>query len=115
MHERAASVTISRESTITYPGSTRANRYKIYKYNGEKIYHPEMAEKLLCAMQADEESGFFRIEKYTKEVPTDVIPYLRKWMGVEKANLSPATYKDYLNSINNHLIPWFKKHPVQSA
>lgn len=23
------------------------------------------------------------------------------------------TKKDYLNSINNHLAPWFKEHPVQ--
>jgi len=91
----------------------KGKRYKIYQYSGEKIYHRKIAEKLLACMQADEEGGFFRIEKYTKEVPTDVIPYLKKWLEAEKANLSPATYKDYLNSINNHLTPWFKEHPVQ--
>lgn len=91
----------------------KGKRYKIYKYHGLKVYHPEIADKLLCCMQADVESGFFRIEKYTKEVPTDVTPYLKKWLGAEKSNLSPATYKDYLNSITNHLIPWFKVHPVQ--
>jgi integrase len=86
--------------------------YKIYKYNGEYLYHEKLAEKLLACMQADEEGGFFRIEKYTREVPTDVIPYLRSWIKLQEAHLSPATYRDYLNSINNHLIPWFKKHPV---
>jgi hypothetical protein len=91
----------------------KGKRYKIYRYNGEKIYHPEIAKKLVCAMQWDVEHGFFRIEKYTKETPTDVMPYMKKWLGAEKANLSPATYKDYLNSITNHLVPWFKVHPVQ--
>lgn len=86
--------------------------YKIYRYNGEYLYHKKLAEKLLACMQADEEGGFFRIEKYTREVPTDVIPYLNKWIELQEAHLSPATYKDYLNSVNNHLIPWFKKHPL---
>ncbi len=88
----------------------KGKRYKIYRYNGEKIYHPDIAKKLVCAMQWDVEHGFFRIEKYTKETPTDVMPYMKKWLGAEKANLSPATYKDYLNSITNHLVPWFKVH-----
>ncbi len=91
----------------------KGKRYKIYRYNGQKIYHTEIAEKLLSCMQADVEHGFFRIEKYTKETPTDVTPYLKKWLSAEKANLSPATYKDYLNSITNHLVPWFTKHPIQ--
>ena len=86
--------------------------YKIYRYNGEYLYHKKLAEKLLACMQADEEGGFFRIEKYTREVPTDVIPYLNKWIELQEAHLSPATYKDYLNSVNNHLVPWFKKHPL---
>jgi len=35
-------------------------------------------------MQADVEKGIFRIEKYTKEVPTNVIPYLEEWIEEEK-------------------------------
>jgi len=88
-------------------------RYKIYKYNGEYLYHKKVAEKLLACMQADVEKGFFRIEKYTKEVPTNVIPYLNEWVEEEKPHLSPAAYKDYLNSIKNHLIPWFERNPYQ--
>ncbi len=91
----------------------KGKRYKIYKYNGEFLYHKKLAEKLLACMQADVENGIFRIEKYTKEVPTNVIPYLKEWLDYEKQHLSPATYKDYRNSIQNHLIPWFKKNPVQ--
>ncbi len=72
-----------------------------------------MAEKLLACMQADVEKGIFRIEKYTKEVPTNVVPYLEEWAEEEKPHLSPATYKDYINSIRNHLIPWNGRNPVQ--
>ncbi len=92
-------------------------RYKIYRYNGELLYNIKVAEKLLACMQADVEKGIFRIERYTKEVPTDIIPYLEEWLtGQEKRvpeSLSPATYKDYRNSIYKHLIPWFTKNPYQ--
>ena len=91
----------------------KGHPYKVYKYNGEFLYHKKLAEKLLACMQSDEENGFFRIEKYTREVPTDVVPYLNTWIELQKDTLSPATFKDYYNSIKNHLIPWFEKHPVQ--
>ena len=64
--------------------------------NGQSNPHPEIAEKLISCMQADVEHGFFRIEKYTKETPTDVTPYLKKWLAAEK-RIFRATYKDYLN------------------
>jgi hypothetical protein len=38
-------------------------------------------------MQADIEGGFFRIEKYTREVPTDVIPYTGLSVSLELAIL----------------------------
>ena len=91
----------------------KGKQYKIYKYNGEQIYHKKIAEKLLACLQADVENGIFRIEKYTKEIPSNIIPYLTDWLESQRPLLSPATYKDYLNSIKNHLIPWFEKHPYQ--
>jgi integrase len=63
-------------------------------------------------MQADVESGTFWIEKYTEDRWTDVIPYLNEWLDTVKSTLSRTTYKDYQNSINNHLIPFFKENPV---
>jgi len=87
--------------------------YKIYKYNGEFLYHKKLAEKLLACMQADVEKEIFRIEKYTREIPTNVVPYLKEWIESQKPHISPATYKDYLNSIKNHLIPWFEENPYQ--
>jgi integrase len=88
---------------------------KIYRYKGEVCkddkkpgYGSALAHKLLFAMRADYEDNRegFRVEKYTHG-KTDVIPYLRTWLKSQKPDLSPATYHDYLNSVEKHLIPWF--------
>jgi len=68
----------------------------------------EMAERLLSLMRADVENGSFRIDKWISETPSDIVPYLRAWLEEDGKALSPATKKDYDNSIKNHLIPWFK-------
>ena len=73
----------------------------------------DMAERILSLMRADVENGTFRIEKYKGEQQSDIIPYLGTWIEEEKKTLSPATQKDYENSIKNHLIPWFKKNSYQ--
>ena len=73
----------------------------------------QMAERLLSLMRADVENGTFRIEKWKGETPSDIIPYLWKWLDEDGGSLSPATHKDYENSIKNHLIPWFQKNPYQ--
>lgn len=85
--------------------------YNIYRYNGEYLYDRRLADKLVSCMQADEERGVFRIEKYLYSA-TDVVPYLRKWLKAVAPTLSPATEKDYENSIENHLVPWFEKNTL---
>ena len=73
----------------------------------------DMAERLLSLMRADFENGTFKIEKWIRDTPSDIVPYLRAWLDEDGKSLSPATRKDYENSIKNHLIPWFKKNPYQ--
>ena len=73
----------------------------------------EMAERLLSLMRADVENGTFRIEKWKGEQKSDIIPYLSEWLEQDSQSLSPATMKDYQNSIKNHLVPWFTKNPFQ--
>jgi len=73
----------------------------------------QMAERLLFQMRADYENGTFRLEKYKGDSASDIIPYLHLWLQEDSGSLSPATKKDYENSIRNHLVPWFTKHPYQ--
>jgi hypothetical protein len=87
--------------------------YKLYRYRGILCETRTLAEKLLASLQGDAESGFFRIEKYTRETPTDVTPYLWEWLNAISETLKPATWKDYGNSIKNHLEPFFRENPVQ--
>lgn len=86
---------------------------RIVKYKGERMYSEKIAQKLLSIMQSDVENGTFRLEKYTDKGWTDTVPYLKKWLEAVSPTLSPATIKDYTNSIDNHLIPFFTKHQVQ--
>lgn len=85
-------------------------QYKISRYKGLLCHSKSMAERLLAVMRSDDENGFFRIEKYINQT-TDVVPFLEDWVA-NQTHLSPATRKDYENSIKNHLAPWFKLNPI---
>ena len=105
-----------RKDRGTYRVKFMGERYS--KYKGELIYSRKIAGKLLSAMQNDVENekngiGVFRPEKYQKPAWTDVIPYLTEWLETVRDTLSPATYKDYHNSIKNHLTPFFREYPFQ--
>lgn len=91
----------------------KGKQYKIHKYQGTICYDRRLAEKLLACMQADVENKVFRLAKYLGSEATDVIPYLDEWLEAIKLQISPATYKDYFNSIFHHLRPFFKKNPIQ--
>lgn len=90
--------------------------YKIWKYKGLHMERGkqgrEMAKQLLSVMRGDYGNGIFRIEKFTKQ-DCEVIPYLRTWLESIQSTLTPATYKDYDNSIENHLVPFFETKTVQ--
>jgi integrase len=73
----------------------------------------EMAERILSFMRADVENGTFRIEKWTKQINSDVVPYMQEWLVEAGKTLTPATIKDYENSVRNHLVPWFTEHSYQ--
>lgn len=85
-------------------------QYKVYRYLGEMMYQRPLAIRLLGIMQNDYEKGTFRIEKYLSNT-SDVITILRDWLKEESSHLTPATIKDYENSIENHLVPWFERNP----
>lgn len=80
-------------------------------YKGERMYNEKVAEKCLSVMQSAVENKTFKLEQFTGK-GTDVIPFLYQWLETKKKK-SPATYKDYRNSIKNHLEPFFRQSPVQ--
>ncbi len=95
----------------------------IRRYNGEIMYqtHPDprrcygrrMAEKLLSLIQGDwerHERGeiVFRIEKFTGERYTDIVPYLEQWLEAREPNLTPGGYIKYRTAVRNYLIPFFR-------
>jgi integrase len=85
---------------------------QILKYKGIPLNDSlALAKKLLAAMQGDYENGIFRIGKFLNN-ETDVIPYLREWLEAVRPDLSPATYKDYRNSIENHMVPFFRAKTI---
>ena len=96
---------------VSWYYSPHRKTYKIYQYKGIPLRDRATAQLLLDAMRADAGNGILRIEKYI-ESASDVVPYLRNWLEAVKGTLSPATYRDYRNSVENHLVPFFEKRSV---
>lgn len=98
------------------------NRHQISRYKGRLMVqtHPDKrkdhgyidAHRLLAQMQGEVEGGFFRIEKYTGNRYTDVIPFFEQWLET-KRNKKPATQALYKNFLKNHIKPFFEQNPIQ--
>ncbi|WP_319525762.1 site-specific integrase [uncultured Desulfosarcina sp.] len=86
---------------------------KIYRYKGEKMFSRSTARKLLSLMQNSVEEGTFRLERFTRDGWTDVLPMLRKWEKATFIDLKPGTRDPYRSYLKNWIRPYFKKNPVQ--
>jgi len=97
-------------------------RYQISRYKGRILAQTHTIKKrdqgyvdacrLLAQMQGDVENGVFRLEKYTGERFTDVIPFFESWIAT-KTSKKPGTIRLYKSLFNNHIKPWFVENPVQ--
>jgi hypothetical protein len=77
----------------------------------------DKACKLRAMIQADYEraargEGSFDIRKYKGQY-TDVIPYMQEWLKVTESSIAESTHAIYSGYVNNHLIPFFERHPLQ--
>ncbi len=97
---------------VSWYDQTTGRTRKIWHYKGLHMYSRDLAEKLLAAMQGDTENGIFQIEKYIRNV-NDIVAYLRKWLDSIKGTISLGTFKDYKNSIENHLVPFFRTKTIE--
>lgn len=110
---------------ISWP-HTDSKRYKLSRYLGETqvMYQRhkdkkrdmgyQTAQKLLALIQGDWERHqrgeiTFRIEKYTGEVFTDIVPYLEMWLEARRPNLTPGGYIKYRSAVRNYLTPFFQE------
>lgn len=97
----------------------QGRQYKISRYNGESIWHPKIADKLIAALQRREEEhkagiAVFRIEEFSGQGWTDVVEYYEQWMrDVIEPKRKPATVKGYWSYFRNWIKPFFQKHPVR--
>jgi len=97
----------------------QGRQHKITRYNGEPIWHPKIADKLIAALQRREEEHkaglcVFRIEEFTGKGWTDVNEYFEEWMrDVVEPKRKPATIKGYWSYYRNWIRPFFEAHPVR--
>jgi integrase len=94
-----------------YPGESQV-LYQRHKDERKDIGH-KTVQKLLSLIQGDWERHLrgevlFRIEKYTGEVLTDIVPYLEKWLEDRRPNLTPGGFIKYRTAVSNYLIPFFR-------
>lgn len=100
----------------------QGKRYQISRYKGRLMAqtHPNPkrdqgcidAHRLLAQMQGDVENGVFRIEKYTGNRYTDVIPFFEQWLST-KTSKKHGTIRLYKSLFANHIKPFFEANPVQ--
>jgi integrase len=100
----------------------QGKRYQISRYKGRLMAqtHPNPkrdqgsidAHRLLAQMQGDVENGVFRIEKYTGQRYTDVIPFFEQWLNT-KTGKKPGTIRLYKSLFSNHIKPFFEENSTQ--
>jgi len=94
-------------------------QYQVGRYNGEPIWHPKIADKLIAALQKREEehkkgTAVFRIEEFTDQGWTDTNEYYKEWMKeVVEPKRKPATIKGYWSYYRNWIKPFFDTYPVR--
>ncbi|HPD57957.1 MAG TPA: tyrosine-type recombinase/integrase [Smithellaceae bacterium] len=59
--------------------------YKIYRYNGEPIWHEKTAEKLLNKIRAEIDDGAFDIRVYLPDSPLTIQAYSETWLNSSTA------------------------------
>ena len=88
----------------------------VTRYKNEFMYHKKIAEKCLAMIQSDFENSLsglsnFRIEKYTGQNYTDIIPFFEKFLKL-KERKKPATIKGYGSYFKCWIKPFFEKNNI---
>ena len=71
-------------------------------------YEQEMEEAAL--RDAEEEAQREKAKQEEAKIP--LADYFSVWLESHKDEVRPNTYSSYASAINNHIVPYFKEHPV---
>ena len=90
----------------------QGKRYQIWRYNGDPIWHPKTAIKLLNKIRSEVDDKTFIPKAYFPESPLSTALYARRW--VQLIDVKPNTKKDYLYSIRRFIIPFFGERDIRT-
>jgi len=88
-------------------------RYKIWKYNGDAIWHEKTAAKLLNKIRAEIDDGSFQPKSYFPDNPLSIRDYAKQWLKV--IDVKPNTLKDYNYSVNRFITPFFGEKDLRNV
>ena len=80
-------------------------RIRIWRYNGEPIWHERTAQKLLDKIRAEIDSNEFNPRAYFPKYPLSISEYAEQWLKI--IDVSPNTLKDYRYSVRRFIVPFF--------
>lgn len=90
----------------------QGEKVRIWKYNGEPLWHRKTAEKLLNKIRSEFDDKTFNPKSYFPDSPMSLKEYAQRW--VEIINVRESTRRDYRNSIRNHIIPYFRDRDIRT-
>ena len=79
---------------------------RIWRYNGDPIWHEKTALKLLNKIRAEIDNGTFNLRSYFPESPLSLESFSKQWLKASTA--SEATKKFYQKAVNK-CIAYFGK------
>jgi len=90
----------------------QGKRYKIWKYNGDPIWHENTAKKLLNKIRTEIDEGAFQPKTYFPDNPLSLTDYALQWLKV--IDVKSNTLKDYAYSVKKFMIPFFGEKDIRN-
>ena len=78
--------------------------YRIFRYNGEPIWHEKTADKLLNKVRAEIDDGTFDIRAYLPESPLTLKAFSETWLSASTA--CKNTKRVHRSSIKKAIEAW---------
>lgn len=82
----------------------QGQRYRIWKYNGEPLWHQKTAEKLLSKIRAEVDSGTLNIKSYFPDSPLSLKSFSEQWI---KAFPGAESTRKFYQKAMNKCIEYF--------